>query len=69
MDTKQFMKIKDISVSRNVENIAEKRLRIQVQTAQTHGVERVKRFANVHLHCIVSNLKRKIKIFNVTPLE
>jgi len=31
-------------------------LRIDVQPAQTNGVERVKRFANVHLHGIVSNV-------------
>jgi len=37
-------------------------LRIEVLSAQTNGVERVKRFVNVHLHCIVSNLKRISKI-------
>jgi len=58
MDIRQFMKRKGISDSRCVENISDKRLRIEVQPAQTNWVERVKRFANVHLHCIVSNLKR-----------
>jgi len=33
-------------------------MRIEVQPGQTNGVERVKRFVNVHLHCIVSNLKK-----------
>ena len=37
-------------------------MRIEVQPAQTNGVERVKRFVNAHLHCIVSNLKRISKI-------
>jgi len=32
------------------------------------GVERVKRFVNVHLHCIVSNLKRISKM-STPPLE
>jgi len=33
-------------------------LTIEVQPAsQTNGVEMAKRFMNVHLHCIVSNLK------------
>ena len=45
-----------ISDSRSVENILDKRLRIEVQPAQTNVVERVKRFVNVHLHGIVSNL-------------
>jgi len=31
-------------------------LRIEVQPAQKNGVERLKRFVNVHLHAIVSNL-------------
>jgi len=49
---------KSISDSRSVENISKKRLRIEVQLAQTNGKERVKRFVDVHLHCIVSNQKR-----------
>jgi len=56
MDTTQFMEWKSISDSRSTENISDKRLRIEVQPAQTNGAERVKRFVNVHLHCIVSNL-------------
>jgi len=46
-------------------------LTIEVQPApQTNGVEREKRFMNVHLHCIVSNLKRISKILTLpTPLE
>jgi len=58
------MKSKSISDSRSAENILDKRLRIEVQPAQTNGVERVKRFVNVHLHCVVSNLKSIIN-FNV----
>jgi len=58
MDIRLFTKRKSISDSRSAENISDKRLRIEVQPAQTTGIERVKRFVNVHLHCIVSNLKR-----------
>jgi len=32
-------------------------------------VERVKRFMNVHLHCIISNLKIIRKMSTLTPLE
>jgi len=32
-------------------------------------VERVKRFMNVHLHCIISNLKIIGKMSTLTPLE
>jgi len=53
MDIKQFMKRKSISDNRSVENISNKRLRIEVQPAQTNGVERVKRFVNVF--CIASS--------------
>jgi len=56
------MKRKNISDSRSVENISDKRLKIEVQPAQTNGVERVKRFVNVCLHCIVNNLQRISKI-------
>jgi len=62
MDIRQFMKGKIIAVSRSVENISDKILRIEVQPAQTNGVERVERFVNVRLHCIVSNLKTISKI-------
>ena len=47
---------KSISDSRSVENISDSRLRIEVQAARNSGIERVKRFVNVHLLCIVSNL-------------
>jgi len=57
MDIREFMKRKRISHSRSSERISDKRLRIEVQPAQTNGVERVKRFVNDHLHSIVSNLK------------
>jgi len=33
------------------------------------GVERLKRFVNVHLHCIVSNLKRISKISTLSSVE
>jgi len=69
MDISQFMKRKSISGSRIVENISDKRLRIEVQPAQTNGVERVKRFVNVHLHCIISNPKMISKISTLPPLE
>jgi len=41
----------------------------EVCPTQTNGVERVKRFLNVHLHCIVSNLKRISKVSTFPPLE
>jgi len=69
MDIKQFMKRKNVTDSRSVENILDKRLRIEIQPALTNWVERVKRFVNLHLHGIVSNQKRISSInFNVaTP--
>jgi len=57
MDIGQLKTGKCISGSRSLENILDKRLRIKVQPAHTNGVERVMRFVNVNLHCIVSNLK------------
>jgi len=61
---------KNISDNRSAENISDKRLRIEVQLAQTNGEERVKHFVNVHLHCIVSNLKRISKISTLpSPFE
>jgi len=33
-----------------------------------YGVEREKRFVNVNLHCIVSNLKRTSKMSTLPPL-
>jgi len=63
------MKGKLISDSRSVENISEKRLKIEVQPIQTNGVKTVKRFVNVHLHCTVSDLKRISKISMLPPLE
>ena len=47
MDIRECMKRKSISDSRNVENISDKRLRIEVQPAQINGVERTKRFVDV----------------------
>jgi len=61
------MKGKSISESRSVGNISYKRLRIEVQPVQTNGVERMKRFVNVHSHCIVSNLQRISKISMLPP--
>ena len=58
MNIRQFIKRKSMSDSRSVENISDKGLRTEVQPAQTNGVERVQHFVNVHLHGIVSNLKR-----------
>jgi len=52
------MKRKSIFNNRSVENILDKILIIDVLPAQTNGVERVKRFVNAHLHCIVNNLKK-----------
>jgi len=51
MDIRQFMKRKTISTKH-----FRQKIEIEVQPAQTDAVERVKRFMNVHLHCIVSNL-------------
>jgi len=62
MDITQFMKRKSISDCRSVKKISDKRSRIEVQPAQTNGVGKVKRFVNVHLHCIVSNLQGISKI-------
>ena len=50
MEMRQFMKRKSISDSRRAESISDKRLRIDVQPAQTNGVEKVKRVVNVHLY-------------------
>jgi len=47
---------KSISANRSAENVSDKRLRIEVQSAQTNGIERVKHSVNVHLRCIVRNL-------------
>jgi len=33
------------------------------------GVESVKRFVSVHVHCIVINLKRNCKMSTLPPLE
>jgi len=46
------MKRKSTSNTRSVENISDEMLRFDVQPAQTNEVVRVKRFVNVHLHCI-----------------
>jgi len=48
------MKRKIISGRRSAENISDKRLRTEVQPAQTNGLDNVKRFVNIRLHCIVS---------------
>jgi len=58
---------KKISDSRSAENISDKRLRIELQPAETNGGEGVKRFLNVHLHCIVSNLHRISKNSTTLP--
>jgi len=42
-------------------------LRIEFQPAQNNGAENVKRFVNVHLLCIVINLKRIRKISVLLP--
>jgi len=69
MNISQFMKWKSISDSRIVENISDKILRIEVQPALANGLERAKRFVNVHLHCIVINPKRIRKISMFSRLE
>jgi len=66
MDIRQLTK-KSISDSRSVENILDKRLRNEVQPEQTNGIERAMRFVNVHLHCIVSNLKSISKFSTLPP--
>jgi len=65
----QLMKRKRICDSRSVKNILDKRLRSEVQSAQTNGKEMVMGFVNVHLHCIVSNLKSISKFSSLPPLE
>jgi len=67
MDLRQFVKRKSISDSRSVQNISDKRLRIEVQPAPTNGVERIKRFVNVHLHCLVRRLNRINKTSTLLP--
>jgi len=67
MEIRHFMKGNSISDSRSVENISDKILRIEVRPTQTNGLERVKRFVNVHLHCIVSNQKMISKILTLPP--
>jgi len=42
-------------------------LTIEVQPAQTYGEESVQCFVNIHLHCIVSNLKGISKISKLPP--
>jgi len=69
MDIRQFMKRKRISGSRSADKISDKILRIEGQPAPTNGVERVKRFVNVHLYSIVSNLKRINKISTFPSLK
>jgi len=59
------MKRKSISGSSCVKNISNKILRIEVQPAQTKWVERVKRFVNDRLYCVVRNLKDE-QNFDVT---
>jgi len=44
-------------------------LRIEVQPSQTIGLERVKHFLNVHVHCTISNLKRISKMSRLSPLK
>jgi len=39
----------------------------EVRPTQTNGVERVKRFVNVHLHCIGCNLKMISKVSTLLP--
>ena len=63
----QILKRKSISDSRSVGNISDKRLRTEVQPAQTNEVERAKRFVNVLLRWIVSNLIRINKISKLAP--
>ena len=48
------MKRKIISGRRSAEIISDKRLRTEVQPAQTNGLENVKPFVDIRLHCIVS---------------
>jgi len=69
MDIRQFTKGKSIIDSRRVENISGTRLRIEVQPSQSSGVERIRRLVDVHLHGIVSNLKRISKISTLPLLE
>jgi len=42
---------------------------MEVHRAESIGVERVRpnRFLNVHLHCIVNNLKKISKIWTLPP--
>jgi len=52
------MKSINIFDSWSVENISDKILKIAVQPAQTNGIERVKRFVNVHLIASSETWKR-----------
>jgi len=68
MDSRQFMKTISISDSRSVENILDKISKIEVQPAQTNGVERVKGFVNVDLIASSETWKGWAS-FDITPLE
>jgi len=41
----------------------------EVRPTQTNGVQRVKRFVNLHVHCIVSNLERISKVSTLLRVE
>jgi len=78
MDIRQFMKRKSISDSRIVENISgKKKCELRFNQHTPMDIERVKSFANVHLHCVISNLKTISKIstlplagkFQRTPMD
>ena len=62
------MKRKSISDSQSVENISDKRLSIEVQPAQTNGVERVKRLrTSISLHR--QQPEKDKQNFSLPPLE
>jgi len=41
----------------------------EVRPTQTNGIQKVKQFVNLHLHCIVSNLKRISKVSTLLRVE
>jgi len=63
------MKRKIISSGRSAEIISDKRLRTEVQPAQTNGLENVKPFVNIRLHCIVSRPVTRREQGDEAPLK
>jgi len=64
MDIRVFMKRKSICNSRSVENISNKRLRFEVQPAQTNGVESSANVFLSPLHIMFGLIKTVVKVMD-----